>query len=96
MVRRHWVGGLVLAGVLTLAMIGSPAQTGWPEVLVTIPGQWRYSPLKQISTGNIAQLKVAWKFDPEIPDPIPAPASPPLVDHSLVPEGAQSPPSAAS
>ncbi len=93
MVRRHWAGGLVLAG-LTLA-ISSPAQTDWPS-FGNDPGAMRYSPLKQINTGNITQLKVAWKFDPEIPDPIPAPASPPLVDHSFVPEGSQSPPSAAS
>ena len=93
MVRRHWVGGLVLSG-LTL-VLSSPAQTDWPS-FGNDPGAMRYSPLKQINTGNITQLKVAWKFDPEVADPIPAPVSPPLVDHSLVPEGVQTPPSTSS
>jgi glucose dehydrogenase len=40
------------------------AQTDWP-VFGHDPGGMRYSPLKQINTGNVNQLQVAWQFNTE-------------------------------
>ena len=52
--------------VLALGCVVFPlnlfAQTDWPS-FGNDPGATRYSPLKQINTGNVSQLKVAWTFD---------------------------------
>ena len=43
----------------------STAQTDWPS-FGNDPGAMRYSPLDQINTRNVTQLKVDWKFDTEV------------------------------
>ena len=52
------------------------AQTDWPS-FGNDPGATRYSPLKQINTGNVSQLKVAWTFDGTLEE-APPPAPPPV------------------
>jgi glucose dehydrogenase len=47
--------------VLALGTALSPAQTDWP-VYGHDPGAMRFSPLKQINTGNIDRLQAAWTF----------------------------------
>ena len=75
--HRYSISSLVL-GCLVFAMNGN-AQTDWPS-FGNDPGAMRYSPLNQINTGNVTQLRVAWKFDTAIPSAAPPPA--PIVDHS--------------
>lgn len=50
------------------------AQTDWPS-FGNDPGAMRYSPLTQINTSNVTQLKVAWKYDTN--PPTPSEAAPP-------------------
>ncbi len=54
------------------------AQTNWPS-FGNDPGSMRYSPLDQINTKNVDQLKVAWKFDTQVANPAPSAALTPLV-----------------
>lgn len=67
---------------MTLAVAGY-AQTDWPG-FGNDPGATRYSPLKQINTRNVAQLKVAWKFDTSVQNAT-APAQV-IVNHESLPE----------
>ncbi|HEX3876292.1 MAG TPA: pyrroloquinoline quinone-dependent dehydrogenase, partial [Bryobacteraceae bacterium] len=53
----------VSAGLLSASLF---AQNDWPEYGHD-PGAMRYSPLKQINTKNVGQLKVAWTFDTQAP-----------------------------
>jgi quinoprotein glucose dehydrogenase len=64
----------VLAGILLPA---GWSQTDWP-VLGHDAGAMRYSPLDQINTKNVKQLKLAWSFDIEAPMPANA-AIPPFM-----------------
>lgn len=57
------------------------AQTDWPS-FGNDPGAMRYSPLKQINTGNVSQLRVAWTFDGTLEEAPPPEA--PLVNHADV------------
>ncbi len=50
--------------LLLLPAIALQAQTDWP-MFGHDPGSTRYSPLRQINTGNVAKLKPAWTFDTE-------------------------------
>ena len=54
---------LVLSGAVLLS---AGAQTDWP-VYGHEPGAMRYSPLKQINTRNVSQLKLAWTCDTQAP-----------------------------
>jgi quinoprotein glucose dehydrogenase len=67
----------VLSGCLVLSGAGN-AQTDWPS-FGNDPGAMRYSPLDQINTKNVTQLKVAWKFDTEVKNA--APVEAPIVQH---------------
>jgi quinoprotein glucose dehydrogenase len=53
------------------------AQTDWP-IFGHDPGAMRYSPLKQINTSNVEQLRPAWQFDTteENVEPATAPITP--------------------
>ena len=42
------------------------AQTDWP-IYGHDPGGQQYSPLKQIDTGNVSKLRVAWTYDTRPP-----------------------------
>jgi quinoprotein glucose dehydrogenase len=53
----------LLAGVFALRIHG---QTAWP-VYLGDPGGSRFSKLTDINPGNVASLKVAWKFDLGVP-----------------------------
>ena len=81
MSRRY--SNVVLAlGCMVFAMNLS-GQTDWPNT-GNDPGAMRYSPLKQINTGNVSQLKVAWTFDGTLEEAPPSEAPPqeaPLVNH---------------
>ena len=67
---------ITTATLLVAAMAGGcAAQTDWP-LYGHDPGGQQYSPLKQIDTKNVTQLKVAWTWDARPPAP-PAPASAP-------------------
>ena len=46
------------------------AQTDWP-IYGHDPGGQQFSPLKQIDTGNVAKLRVAWTYDTK-PAAVPA------------------------
>jgi quinate dehydrogenase (quinone) len=52
---------LIRLAALCGMAITAQAQTDWP-VYGHDPGAARYSPLKQINTGNVAKLKRAWTF----------------------------------
>jgi quinoprotein glucose dehydrogenase len=80
--QRYSIGTLALA-CLVLAGNGN-AQTNWPS-FGNDPGAMRYSSLTQINTGNVTQLKIAWKFDTEVQNA--APAAPPVVNHGAAEEG---------
>lgn len=54
------------------------AQTDWPG-FGNGPSSTRYSPLTQINTRNVTQLKLAWKLDTSTTDAAPAMAAP--VEH---------------
>src|ERR1700733_5274113 len=55
------------------------AQTDWP-IFGHDPGGMRYSPLKQINTSNVDQLRVSWQFDTTIENAEPATA--PITPHA--------------
>src|SRR5580698_2413293 len=48
--------------LLTTVLQVSSAQTDWP-IYGHDPGGRQYSPLKQINTGNVSKLRVAWTYD---------------------------------
>src|SRR4051794_37055600 len=50
---------ILLVGAFALGLIR--AQTDWP-LYGHDPGAMRFSPLKQVNTGNIARLQRAWTF----------------------------------
>ena len=56
--------------ILVLTILGSApflsAQTDWPAYGHD-PGGMRYSPLKQITSKNVAKLELAWTFDTQAP-----------------------------
>src|SRR5579864_5015802 len=54
--------GLKLAALCFWFIARSAAQTDWPAYGHD-PGGQQYSPLKQINTGNISKLQVAWTYD---------------------------------
>src|SRR5580698_4137887 len=56
---RIWGLGALFASVLAVTAQG---QTDWPNFSHDAGGT-RYSPLKQINTKNVSQLKLAWTFD---------------------------------
>jgi glucose dehydrogenase len=58
---RYSVGVTRHAGLLFLAATLGFGQTNWP-VYGNDPGAMRYSPLRQIQSGNVARLKLAWTF----------------------------------
>ena len=58
-----WGLGMLVAATLVPAVQG---QTDWPNFSHD-EGGTRYSPLKQINTKNVSQLKLAWTFDPTAP-----------------------------
>ncbi len=66
-----------------LMLVSAHAQTNWPS-FGNDPGAMRYSPLKQINTTNVTQLKLAWRFDTAVANP--APAAAPPVEHGMAPE----------
>src|SRR5580700_10623980 len=57
----HSLATLLSTGLL-LASIATAQETGWPTYGGNAEGT-RYSALKQIHRGNVAQLKVAWTYD---------------------------------
>jgi quinoprotein glucose dehydrogenase len=68
---RYAIAGLAF-GCLTL-LASANAQTDWPS-FGNDPGAMRYSPLTQINTKNVTQLKLAWKFDMQVVNPVPSAA----------------------
>ena len=58
----------VIAGLLALTGLALNAQrpTDWPGV-GNDPGGMKYSPLTQITPGNVATLKQVWTFDTQVP-----------------------------
>lgn len=78
MKHLYSIGGLVLVWVV-LAVSGN-AQTDWPS-FGNDPGAMRYSPLQQINSGNVTQLKIAWKFDTNVENAPPPVA--PIVNHAV-------------
>lgn len=67
-----------------LLLSSADAQTNWPS-FGNDPGAMRYSPLNQINTRNVTQLKLAWKFDTAVANP--APAATPPVEHGTPADG---------
>jgi quinoprotein glucose dehydrogenase len=58
----HYAALLVAAAALALFLRAQPAtEEDWPNY-GNDPGGMRYSPLKQINTGNVGKLAVAWTF----------------------------------
>jgi glucose dehydrogenase len=55
------------------------AQTDWP-IFGHDPGGMRYSPLKQINTSNVDQLRLSWQFDTTVENVEPATA--PITPHA--------------
>lgn len=76
------LGGLAAAGQVrdyrpvTDAMLVAPDPGDWPNWRRTLDG-WGYSPLKQIATGNVHQLQLAWSWTlaPGLSQPTPLVAS---------------------
>lgn len=52
---------LALVGLLSLHAFREPTETDWPEYLGG-PDRSHYSPLTQINTTNVGQLKQAWSY----------------------------------
>ena len=75
-----------LCMVLFACVATMQGQTDWP-VFGHDPGGMRYSPLKQINTKNVTQLRLAWTFD--TPAPMPATAAP-AANVPIAQEGAPS------
>lgn len=71
---------IYLMAVASILIPAAWSQTDWP-VLGHDAGAMRYSPLDQINTKNVMQLKLAWSYDIEAPLPanavIPAFMQPP-------------------
>lgn len=84
--------GVVALSTFALAASGA-AQTNWPS-FGNDPGAMRYSPLKQINTGNVTQLTLAWKFNTEVQN-APPPAAP-VVNHAEPGEEAPMQPASSS
>lgn len=61
----------VLASALASVAL---AQTDWP-IYGHDPGGQQYSPLKEIDTGNISKLQVAWTYDTRPSAPPAAPGA---------------------
>jgi glucose dehydrogenase len=59
----RFIFGVVAAGA---PVFMAQAQTDWPNYSHDAGGS-RYTPLKQINEKNVAQLKLAWTFDPTAP-----------------------------
>ena len=74
---RYFVGSFVLSCMVLLAR--GQATTDWPG-FGNDSGSTRYSPLAQINTTNVSQLKLAWTFDGEIENA--PPLAVPLVNHA--------------
>ena len=51
-----------IAAVILFVPALATAQTDWPVANHDAAGT-RFSPLKQINTKNVSQLKLAWEFD---------------------------------
>ncbi|MDP8981499.1 MAG: pyrroloquinoline quinone-dependent dehydrogenase [Acidobacteriota bacterium] len=51
----------IAAAAVTLSLLASAQTTGWTHY-GSDPGGSRYSPLKQITPGNVDKLKVAWTY----------------------------------
>src|ERR1700758_2186503 len=75
MKHKNRLGAIVVGCLWVLAR--ADAQTDWP-MFGHDPGAMRYSPLKQINTTNIDQLRLAWQFDTtqENAPPATAPVTP--------------------
>jgi glucose dehydrogenase len=71
MTDRCRLGVIVFCCLFILAR--ASAQTDWP-MFGHDPGGMRYSPLKQINTTNVQQLRLAWQFDTAEVDAPPATA----------------------
>lgn len=78
----YWIN--LLACGCSLLLSSANAQTDWPS-FGGDPGAMRYSPLNQINTKNVTQLKLAWKFDTAVANA--APTAPPPAEHAITPEG---------
>ncbi len=64
---RHVIVGLVLAMVgAGLLSAADPPAGEWPHPDRDLAAR-RYSPLKQITSANVARLKIAWTFDTGVP-----------------------------
>ncbi len=63
------LGVIVFCYLFSLAEVS--AQTDWP-IFGHDPGGMRFSPLKQINTANVGQLRLAWQFDTAEADAPPA------------------------
>ncbi len=57
---------LLLTAVFCLLLPAAHGQTDWPN-FGNDPGGMRYSPLDQINTGNVTDLKLAWTYETEAP-----------------------------
>jgi len=92
-VSRFPAGGLQLAAALCLGLLGSCSGKSLQpveEAMVANPDEWpswgrtghetHYSPLDDIDTGNVADLKSAWHFDLE---PGYTPSTPVMADGKL-------------
>jgi quinoprotein glucose dehydrogenase len=74
---------LFLTLTVTCCLPTLRGQTDWPAYGHD-PGGMRYSPLKQIDTGNVSKLKLAWSYDTEAPV-APTPARGPVSAGGPVP-----------
>ena len=66
---------VALAGALVLGVQARQSPGDWP-IHGLDAGATRYSPLKQINTGNVARLQVAWTYD--TPASVPDTPGPPI------------------
>src|SRR5258708_22818000 len=69
----HHIG---IAALILFSPVLATAQTDWPVANHDAAGT-RFSPLKQINTKNVNQLKLAWEFDTLVEDAAPPPPQPP-------------------
>src|SRR5277367_3420617 len=71
--------GAKIAFLSAAAIAAAQSQADWPYYGHD-PGGTGYSPLKQINTGNVNKLRVAWTYDsrPEFAAPAAAPVTPPV------------------
>lgn len=89
MVQRVLTLGVCLAAVVTAVVVqanqtpaGSGPNVDW-AVYGGTPEQTRYSPLAQITTKNVNQLRVAWQFDPADGPPGRFQVNPIIIDGTL-------------